>query len=175
MPSWESPTGTMELEVPTTTSFTSQKHPPPPLARPSFLLKDSPDPARTGGLYRGPYCSSSHKCQGLLPAPRRVKLGRGGGHSAQCLEPKWDWGQGPGKEAGGHTGGHKHTTCSCTHWPLDRQISFLLSILYPVPTCPPPLPPAQPLKSQTLNPYHSRTSHSPFRKCGQELFSYPTT
>lgn len=38
--------------MPTTISFTSQ-HTPTPLARPSFLLKDSPDPARTGGLYRG--------------------------------------------------------------------------------------------------------------------------
>lgn len=81
VPSWESPTGTMELEVPTTTSFTSQ-HSPPPLARPSFLLKDSPDPARTGGLYRGPYCSSSHKRQELRPTPPRATLGRGGGHSA---------------------------------------------------------------------------------------------
>lgn len=61
----------MGLEIPTTTSFTSQ-HPLPALARPSFLLKDSPDTDRTGGLYQRLYCSSSHKCQGLPPAPLRA-------------------------------------------------------------------------------------------------------
>lgn len=43
----------MGLEIPTTTSFISQHHPSAP-ARPSFLLKDSPDPARTHGLCPGP-------------------------------------------------------------------------------------------------------------------------
>lgn len=147
----------MNLEMSTTTSLTSQ-HPPPAPARPSFLLKDSPDPAGPGGLYQGPYCSSSHKCQGLLPAPPRASWA-GVGFKLLCAQsPKSGCTQGPGNR---QVGTQENTSSRLAIAPA-RQTEILPSAYpLPCPNLPHSITTSLAPEESTLNPQPSRTSHGP--------------
>lgn len=157
----------MGLEMPITSSFTSQ-HPPPVLARPNSSLKTPPTQLKL-------VVSIGDLSAAALPnirsyfLPHQGPPGYGWGPILLCVQSSiWAWQQGTGEEAGGHTG---RSTQAYTL--LLYPLTSLLPTCSPVPTCSPLLPPAQPLKSQTLNPQPRTKSHYPSSQCGPGAILLP--